>query len=50
VDDRHVLYLNLDAEPKRIVFQGKATGVLSEARFEGGFTLGPYDAEVVELD
>lgn len=50
VDDRHVLYLNLDAEPKPIAFQGKATGVLSEARFDGGFTLGPYDAEVVELD
>jgi beta-galactosidase len=50
LDDRRVLYLNLDAEPKPIVFQGKATGVLSEARFEGGFTLGPYDAEVVELD
>jgi beta-galactosidase len=50
VDDRRVLYLNLDAEPKPIVFQGKATGVLSEARYEGGFTLGPYDAEVIELD
>jgi beta-galactosidase len=50
VDDRHVLYLNLDAEPKPIAFQGKATGVLSEARFDGGFLLGPYDAEVVELD
>ncbi|KAK1176829.1 beta-galactosidase [Streptomyces sp. NBS 14/10] len=49
VDDRHVLYLNLDAEPKSIVLQGKATGVLRETRYDGGLTLGAYDAEVVEL-
>ena len=49
VDDRHVLYLNLDADPKPITFEGKATSVLHDTDYEGGFTLGPYDADFVEL-
>lgn len=50
IDDRHVLYLNLDAEPKPIELPGKATSVLHDARYDGGFTLGAYDAEFIELD
>lgn len=50
LDDRHVLYLNLDAEPKPIAFHGKGTGVLADARHDGGFTLGAYDAEVVAFE
>lgn len=50
IDDRHVLYLNLHAEPRSIELPGKATGILSDARYDGGFTLGAFDAELVELD
>lgn len=50
IDDRHVLYLNLHAEPRSIDLPGKATGILSKARYDGGFTLGAFDAELVELD
>ncbi|MFC8800781.1 beta-galactosidase [Promicromonospora sp. NPDC057138] len=49
IDDRHVLYLNLDAEPKPITMEGRATSVLYDTDYEGGFTLGAYDADFVEL-
>lgn len=50
IDEHHVLYLNLDAAPKPIELPGKATGLLGGDRYEGGFTLGAFDAEFVELD
>ncbi|MEU6247956.1 beta-galactosidase [Glycomyces sp. NPDC047010] len=50
VTDRHRLYLNLDGEPKRIELPRPGRGVLSGRHFEGSFTLGPWDAELVELD
>jgi beta-galactosidase len=50
IDERHALYLNLDAEPKAIELTGKATNLLDDTRHEGGFTLGSYDAAFIELD
>jgi beta-galactosidase len=50
IDDSHVLYLNLDAEPKPIELPGKATGILNDTRHDGGFTLGAFDAELIESD
>lgn len=48
IDDDHVLYLNLDAEPKPIQLPGKATGILSDTRYDESFTLGAFDAELTE--
>ncbi|MFC3495677.1 beta-galactosidase [Glycomyces rhizosphaerae] len=50
VTDRHVLYLNLDGEPKPIDLPRNTSGVLSGQRFKKGFNIGPWDAELVELD
>jgi hypothetical protein len=41
---------HLDAEPKPITLKGRAAGVLYDVDYEGGVTLGPYDADFVELD
>jgi hypothetical protein len=49
-NEHHVLCLNLKAEPKPIALPGKATGLLGDARYDGGFTLGAFDAEFAEFD
>jgi beta-galactosidase len=50
IDDGHVLYLNLDAEPKPIELPGKAVSLLNGTHYDGGFTLGAFDAEFIEAD
>jgi beta-galactosidase len=50
ITDRHRLYLNLDGEPKRIDLPRGASANLGGRRHADGFTLGPWDAELVELD
>ncbi|WP_207212093.1 beta-galactosidase [Promicromonospora panici] len=48
IDDDHVLYVNLDAEPKPIELPGKATSLLNDISYDGGFTLEAFDAEFIE--
>ncbi|MQM26027.1 cellulase family glycosylhydrolase [Glycomyces sp. NEAU-7082] len=48
IDEDHVLYVNLDGEPKPIELSGKATSLLSGDGYDGGFTLGAFDAEFIE--
>lgn len=50
IDNRHILHLNLDAEPKPIELPGTATSILNDTRYDGGFTLGAFDAEFIETD
>jgi beta-galactosidase len=50
VADGRVLYLNLDQEPKRIALPCSGSGALSGLRYEDGFTLGAWDAELMTFD
>ena len=50
IDDRHTLYLNLNATPQTISLKGKAKGILSGDAYEGSFVLQPYEPELVEFE
>ena len=50
IDDRHTLYLNLNATPQTISLKGKAKGILSGDAYEGSFVLQPYEPELLEFE
>jgi beta-galactosidase len=50
IDARHVLYLNLDGQPKQIVLNGKARSILQDREYQDGFTLAPFDADFIERE
>ena len=50
IDAHHVLYLNLEGQPKQIGLKGKSRSILHDRDYQEGFSLAPYDAEFVELE
>jgi len=50
IDSRHVLYLNIEATPKRIPLSGSARSILHDRKYAGEFTLEPFEAEFVETE
>jgi beta-galactosidase len=50
IDAKHVLYLNLDGEPKPVVLKGKSKSILKDCEYHDGFSLAPFDAEFVEIE
>lgn len=49
VTDQHLLYLNLDGEPKTIELPGRATSILHDRNYQNSFTLAAYDADFLEI-
>ncbi len=49
INPTHSLYLNLDGVAKHIEIHGCAHSLLHEQEYEGGFVLGPFEAEFLEF-
>jgi len=48
IDARHILYLNLNGQPKAIELGGRSRSILKDRDYTGGFELGPYEPDFVE--
>jgi beta-galactosidase len=49
VDENHILYLNLSAEPRTVVQPGKSKSLLFDREYSGDFTIPPYEPEFIEI-
>jgi len=50
IDARHILYLNLNGQPKAIELGGRSRSILKDRDYTGGFELGPYEPDFVETE
>ncbi|MGK3958801.1 beta-galactosidase [Arthrobacter sp. R4] len=49
IDETHILYVNLDGVSKPITSSGSSRSILYDREYQNSFTLGPFDADFVEL-
>jgi beta-galactosidase len=49
IDNKHILYLNLNNETREIELKGKSRSVLLDKNYNDKFTVPPYEPEFVEL-
>lgn len=50
IDEKHVLYLNLEGRTKQVEFKGRGRSILFEKEYRDRFTLNPFEPEFVELE
>jgi len=50
IDNRHVLFLNLDGRAKTIHLAGRLRSILRDLDYSDGFVLGPYEPDFVERE
>lgn len=49
IDNKHILYLNLDGDAKEISVRGSSHSILHDKDYNGKFMLAPYEPEFIEL-
>ncbi|MDD5148858.1 MAG: beta-galactosidase [Flavobacterium sp.] len=49
IDKNHFLYLNISGEPKEIPMKGKSTSILFDKKYNGNFSIPPYEPEFIEV-
>jgi len=49
IDKNHILYLNVSDEPKEIQMKGHSRSILFDKKYDGNFTIAPFEPEFIEL-
>jgi beta-galactosidase len=49
IDKNHFLYLNVSGDPKEIKVNGKSKSMLFDKKYNGNFTIAPYEPEFIEI-
>jgi beta-galactosidase len=49
IDSKHILYLNVSAEPKLLEVKGKSRSILFDKDYRDRFTIAPYEPEFIEI-
>ncbi|AOW09973.1 beta-galactosidase [Flavobacterium gilvum] len=50
IDNKHILYLNLTNEVQSINIKGYARSILYDQKYNGKFTIAPFEPEFIELE